>query len=117
MEILPSNSRPWRYGDELLTQRRHLVAFKRASAQTNWALSVTMVATLQATADEQGGSVMKAMDEFGSVLAMAALILGVCAAVDGLFVASDGAVAKADDGARVAPAVPMPKVQQARLSW
>ena len=60
---------------------------------------------------------MKAMDEFGSVLTMAALILGVCAAVDGLFVASDAAVARADDGARGAPAVRMPTAQQARLSW
>lgn len=32
---------------------------------------------------------MKAMDEFGSVLAMATLVLGLCAGVDGVFSAAE----------------------------
>jgi hypothetical protein len=39
---------------------------------------------------------MKAIDEFGSVLAMAALILGACAAADGLLFASDAGIATPD---------------------
>lgn len=39
---------------------------------------------------------MKAMDEFGSVLAIAALLLGACAVVDGLGVAADAGTVRAD---------------------
>lgn len=43
---------------------------------------------------------MKAMDEFGSVLAMATLVLGLCAAVDGVFPAVEAG------SARSAPSYP-----------
>lgn len=45
---------------------------------------------------EGGGSVMKAMDEFGSVLMMAALILGGCAAMDWLFPGSAAVGARSE---------------------
>lgn len=92
---------------------------------------------------DSGGRVMRAMDEFGSVLTMAALILGICAAADWFFLApaADGArpvQADADGGTpkfmavahrdrvvvadrsqsrQAAPAAPLPLTQQARLSW
>lgn len=80
---------------------------------------------------------MKAMDEFGSVLTMAALVLGVCAVVDEIYPATATAAtattpaafagaerARSDYGAqkpaavaRVAPAGPrrLPLPQQVRL--
>jgi hypothetical protein len=50
-------------------------------------------------ATNQGGRAMKTIDEFGSVLVMAALVLGACAAADGLF------LVPAADSARPAPAL------------
>ena len=60
-----------------------------AGAQTALPAALIMVVMI-----DGGGHVMRAMDEFGSVLTMAALILGICAAADWFFLAA------ADDGAR-----------------
>lgn len=70
---------------------------------------------------------MKVMDEFGSVLTMAALVLGICAVVDEIFPVPAAGFAGADRAhpeytmqkpvavARVSPAAPRPLPQQVRL--